>query len=155
MIAKSILAVLPLVGFAQAHGSTCFKNQLQRRLLTTALFPGFWHESMFGFNVTATNSPQYGSRDNRPQAPLKNLPFNQCVFFRIIVFIFLIVLILGGGCTVTWTSHPIPTMYSSFLRVVLQLQSLLATRTPLLGGQVALEAINRTATTHALVLQAN
>ncbi|QRV75229.1 hypothetical protein RhiJN_03244 [Ceratobasidium sp. AG-Ba] len=32
---------------------------------------------MFGFNVTASNSPQYGSRDNRPQAPLKGLPFNQ------------------------------------------------------------------------------
>lgn len=58
MIAKSVLVVLPLVGFARAHGS-------------------FWHPSMFGFNVTATNSPQYGSRDNRPQAPLKNLPFSQ------------------------------------------------------------------------------
>ncbi|KAF8606550.1 hypothetical protein BDV93DRAFT_489341 [Ceratobasidium sp. AG-I] len=58
MIAKSVLAVLPLVGFAQAHGS-------------------FWHKSMYGFNVTATNSPQYGSRDNRPQAPLRQLPFSQ------------------------------------------------------------------------------
>ncbi|KAG9122696.1 hypothetical protein FRC07_000807 [Ceratobasidium sp. 392] len=58
MIAKSIIAVLPLVGYVRAHGS-------------------FWHESMFGFNVTDTNSPQYGGRDNRPQSPLKGLPFNQ------------------------------------------------------------------------------
>jgi len=32
---------------------------------------------MWGFNVTATNSPQYGGRDNRPQAPLKGLPFSE------------------------------------------------------------------------------
>ncbi|KAG8714139.1 hypothetical protein FRC11_009714 [Ceratobasidium sp. 423] len=61
MIAKSLFAVLPLVGLARAHGC-------------------IWHPSMYGFNVTATNSPQYGSRDNRPQAPLKNLPFDQWWF---------------------------------------------------------------------------
>ncbi|KAG9090867.1 hypothetical protein FS749_000219, partial [Ceratobasidium sp. UAMH 11750] len=58
MIAKSILAVIPLVGYVRAHGC-------------------FWHESMFGFNVTDSNSPQYGGRDNRPQSPLKGLPFEQ------------------------------------------------------------------------------
>ncbi|KDN50638.1 hypothetical protein RSAG8_01136, partial [Rhizoctonia solani AG-8 WAC10335] len=61
MIAKSIFAVLPLVGLARAHGC-------------------IWHPSMYGFNVTATNSPQYGSRDNRPQAPLQHLPFDQWWF---------------------------------------------------------------------------
>lgn len=35
---------------------------------------------MFGFNVTDTNSPQYGGRDNRPQSPLKGLPFNEWWF---------------------------------------------------------------------------
>ncbi|KAG8727884.1 hypothetical protein FRC12_022160, partial [Ceratobasidium sp. 428] len=58
MLAKFILAALPLVGYVRAHGC-------------------FWHESMFGFNVTDTNSPQYGGRDNRPQSPLKGLPFEQ------------------------------------------------------------------------------
>ncbi|CAE7224843.1 unnamed protein product [Rhizoctonia solani] len=58
MIPKSLLVVLPLVGLVRAHGS-------------------IWHPSMYGFNVTATNSPQYGSRDNRPQAPLRQLPFDQ------------------------------------------------------------------------------
>lgn len=61
MIAKSLFAVLPLVGLARAHGC-------------------IWHPSMYGFNVTATNSPQYGSRDNRPQAPLRQLPFDQWWF---------------------------------------------------------------------------
>ncbi|KAL5635058.1 hypothetical protein ACGC1H_002927 [Rhizoctonia solani] len=61
MIAKSLFAVLPLVGLARAHGA-------------------LWHPSMYGFNVTATNSPQYGARDNRPQAPLQRLPFNQWWF---------------------------------------------------------------------------
>ncbi|KAH7341923.1 hypothetical protein B0J17DRAFT_693959 [Rhizoctonia solani] len=61
MIAKSLLTVLPLVGLARAHAS-------------------IWHPSMWGFNVTATNSPQYGSRDNRPQAPLQHLPFDQWWF---------------------------------------------------------------------------
>lgn len=61
MVATSLLAVLPLVGLAHAHAS-------------------IWHPSMYGFNVTATNSPQYGSRDNRPQAPLKGLPFDQWWF---------------------------------------------------------------------------
>ena len=61
MVRSSLLAVLPLLGLAHAHGC-------------------IWHPSMWGFNVTATNSPQYGSRDNRPQSPLKNLPFDQWWF---------------------------------------------------------------------------
>ncbi|CAE6400146.1 unnamed protein product [Rhizoctonia solani] len=61
MIAKSLFAVLPLIALARAHAA-------------------IWHPSMYGFNVTATNSPQYGGRDNRPQAPLRHLPFDQWWF---------------------------------------------------------------------------
>ncbi|CAE6456659.1 unnamed protein product [Rhizoctonia solani] len=61
MIAKSLFTVLPLVGLARAHAS-------------------IWHPSMWGFNVTDSNSPQYGGRDNRPQAPLRHLPFDQWWF---------------------------------------------------------------------------
>jgi hypothetical protein len=78
MFAKSVLAVLPLVGFARAHGCMYFDDTLQWSSLMDFIYlTGMWHESMWGFNVTASNSPQYGSRDNRPQAPLKGLPFSE------------------------------------------------------------------------------
>ncbi|ELU37011.1 proteasome regulatory subunit 12 [Rhizoctonia solani AG-1 IA] len=57
MIAKSLFAVLPLVGLARA----------------------IFHKSVWGMNVTQTNSPQYG-RDNRAVAPLRQLSFNQWWF---------------------------------------------------------------------------
>lgn len=53
------------------------------------------------------------------------------------------------------TSHPMPMMYSSSLPVVLQLQSLLATRMRLLFIQLAQEVINETAMIPAPALQAN
>ncbi|CAE6442792.1 unnamed protein product [Rhizoctonia solani] len=60
MIAKSLFAVLPLVGLARGHAA-------------------IFHKSVWGMNVTQTNSPQY-SRDNRAVAPLRQLSFNQWWF---------------------------------------------------------------------------
>ncbi|CAE6451815.1 unnamed protein product [Rhizoctonia solani] len=60
MIAKSLFAVLPLVGLARGHAA-------------------IFHKSVWGMNVTQTNSPQYG-RDNRAVAPLRQLSFNQWWF---------------------------------------------------------------------------
>ena len=73
-IALFALHVLPQVsGHA---GKPISKEKKKLALLIFSKKKAFIHPSMFGFNVTA----QTYSYDNRPVAPIKNMPFSQWWF---------------------------------------------------------------------------
>lgn len=73
-----IPVLLPLAALAPLASAHIGERPLLRApsgLLTTVLV-AFWHEAMYGFNVT----DQTFSYDNRPQTPLVNMPFDQWWF---------------------------------------------------------------------------
>lgn len=74
IISLVLFSVLPRVSGHSGTSTSFFLNPKKPTFNNPTL--AFWHPSMFGFNVTDKTFPY----DNRPVAPIKNMPFSQWWF---------------------------------------------------------------------------